>query len=79
MTTETTVRAPRLTENRLADLDEAVDALDKEIAYLSEAVQEWPTAHAMRTKLQDKHDKLKRARAWIAGKVEAERAHRGDA
>jgi hypothetical protein len=78
METETPVRAPRLTENRLADLDEVVLVLDVEVAFLAESVTFWPATHKLHTRLKYKQAALQRARDWIAGKVAAERSQRGD-
>jgi hypothetical protein len=76
---QTTARAPRLTENRLRDLDLAVEVLDDNIVYLADAIALWSPGHVLHSRLRDKRDALLRARDWIAGKVAAERAHRGDA
>jgi len=72
------VRAPRFTDNRLADLDLATLSLEHEIAYLADAVQFWPAGHPLHSRFTFKRESLIRARDWIAGKVAAERAQRGD-
>lgn len=76
---DSATRAPRLTDHRLDDLDVAVLSLDCDITYLAEAINGWPVGHPLRSRLQTKHDALVRARAWIVGKVAAERAQRVDA
>ena len=77
--TTATVRAPRLTENRLDDLDEVILSVDNEIAYLADAIAFWPKDHAIHGRFTAKRDWLVRARDWIVGKVAAERAQRSDA
>lgn len=71
------VRAPRLTDGRLADLELVVNALEGEIEFLAEAFPGYPQGHALHVKLKTRHEALARGRAWILGKIEAERAHRG--
>jgi hypothetical protein len=71
-----TARAPRLTENRLADLDVAVATLNDEVAYLAECLSRYPKGDKLHERFSAKHGALSRARDWIAGKVAAERAQR---
>lgn len=71
-------RAPRLTSNRLSDIDVAVEVLEIEIAYLAEAITQWEKDHPVRGRLETKRARLVRACEWIAGKIAAERAKRGD-
>lgn len=70
------VRAPRLTDQRLADLVLVVNALEGEIKYLEEAFPAYPPGHSLHVKLKARFEALARGRDWIAGKVEAERNHR---
>ncbi len=71
------VRAPRLTNNRLDDLTVAIEILDDNIEYLAGSLK----SSGLNPKLQQRHTEkkaaLERARDWIAGKVNAERAQRG--
>ncbi len=71
------LRAPRLTNNRLDDLTVAIEILDDNIEYLADSLK----SNGLNPKLHQRHTEkkaaLERARAWIAGKVEAERVQRG--
>lgn len=70
------VRAPRLTDNRLGDLELVVTALASEIQYLAEAMPAYAKGSPIQAKLQERHGALVRGSEWIAGKVLAERAQR---
>ncbi len=79
MGTETaTPRAPRLTENRLADLEICTQALQSEISYLAEAYPAYGADHPLHKSLKDRHDALVRGHAWTTGKVAAERGQRAE-
>lgn len=67
------VRAPRLTENRLADLDVVVADLQDSIEYLEGMVTTNPE---LRKRMADKAAALTRGKNWIEGKVAAERGRR---
>ena len=69
------IRAPRLTNGRLEDLAEVVALIDDNIAYLTDAIAGHATQQLV-ARLTLKRERLKRGRAWLAGKLEAERAHR---
>jgi hypothetical protein len=71
------IRAPRLTEGRLADLEVAVLALDEEVAYLAGTLGTYPKGSKLQARFAERHASLVRARDWISGKVAAERAQRG--
>lgn len=73
------LRAPRLTDNRLADLDLVHNALDSEIEYLDDALTRGLLTKSLHAPFTERRDALKRGQAWIAGKVAAERARREDA
>jgi hypothetical protein len=70
------VRAPRLTEGRLDDLVQCVATLDGEIEYLRDAIKANGLNPRTLDRFKDKLGKLERGRAWIDGKVAAERAQR---
>ena len=72
-----TLRAPRLTANRLDDLELAVAILSDQIDYLADAVKHWPPGHALHADFLSRHESLIRARDWLAGKIAAERSQRG--
>ncbi len=73
------IRAPRLTDNRLADLQLVTEALGAEIQYLAEAYPTYPPTSELHLKLKARHDALARGRDYIVGKINAERAHRAEA
>lgn len=79
MSAAVAVRAPRLTDNRLDDLTLVVLSLASEIEYLAEAIPTYPKGSDLHTRLTLRHDSLVRGRDWIAGKIDAERAHRAEA
>lgn len=71
------LRAPRLTENRLADLEVAVIDLQDSVEYLEDATKpDKPMNPELRKRLADKAAALARAKQWIEGKVAAERSRR---
>lgn len=72
---EPSVRAPRLTANRLDDLEAVVLLIDDELDYLAGAsnITKGSSAHAS---IEAKRGKLQRSREWLTGKIAAERAQR---
>lgn len=72
---EPSVRAPRLTANRLDDLEAVVQLIDDELEYLDSAATttKGTSAHAS---IEAKRGKLQRSREWLSGKIAAERAQR---
>jgi hypothetical protein len=71
-----TLRKPRLTEQRLADLRVAIDALDGEIEYLASALAGALT-DALRDRFSARHAALQRSAIWLRGMVEAVHEKRG--
>jgi hypothetical protein len=71
-----TNRKPRLTEQRLADLHVAVDALEGEIEYLATALN-GTLSDALRARFRDRHDALLRSSTWLRGMVAAVHEKRG--
>lgn len=71
-----TQRKPRLTEQRLADLRVALDALDGEIDYLASALAGALT-DALRDRFRARHAALQRSATWLRGMVEAVHEKRG--
>lgn len=69
------LRAPRLTENRLNDLEVAIADLKDSVDYLDGVVKD-TNNEKLRKHLTDKRDALDRAWRWIEGKVAAERNRR---
>lgn len=70
------MNAPRLTANRLDDLEEAIKTIDADVAYLAGAAPTYPKGSRLNVELQQRHDKLVRSRDWLAGKIAAERERR---
>jgi hypothetical protein len=71
------VRAPRLTDGRLDDLEQCLEVLDGEIEHLDGIVRGSGFNGPTLARFKDKLGRLQRGRAWIAGKVAAERSQRG--
>lgn len=70
------MNAPRLTSKVMDDVALAVEELDASIEYLETSIPRYEAKSQVRIKLTDKYNSLIRARNWIAGKIEAERAKR---
>ena len=69
------LRAPRLTENRLNDLEVAIADLKDSVEYL-DGVVKGAANEKLRKRLAEKRDALERSWQWIEGKVAAERNRR---
>lgn len=69
---QTPMRAAPLTAERLDDLTELVAVADENIAYLAPTLTEYPKGGRTHTTLKERHDKLVRAREWLARKIAAE-------
>lgn len=71
------LRAPRLTENRLNDLEVAAADLQDSVDYLDTVLKaKGPLSEYTLKRLTDKMGSLARAKQWIEGKVAAERNRR---
>jgi uncharacterized coiled-coil protein SlyX len=71
------LRAPRLTENRLNDLEVCVADLKDSIEHLDGVLKsKGPMSQATLERLTDKMGSLARGMQWIEGKVAAERNRR---
>lgn len=73
------IRAPRLTSNRLSDLEVAIESITDDAQYLEDAIAGQHLAPHLRERFTGKAASLRRAADWLRGKVDAERAQRGDA
>lgn len=71
-------RAPRLTDNRLADLELVILKIEDNIEALDDSLKFWPRGHKLHTRFTLEHEALIRGRDWIRGKIDAERAKRAE-
>jgi hypothetical protein len=65
------VRKPRLTDQLLADLPEAVTTLQNEIDYLRDAVRDTAAHATLHARLKQRLNAIERSHDWLRRHVEA--------
>lgn len=70
------IRAPRLTKNRIDDLDAVVEVAMDNIRYLNSAIESSLNNAQLAHKFAQKRDRLQRGHDYLVGMLAAERSRR---